>query len=92
MSYFLYILKSQNKDKFYTGISSDPNKILLYHNSIEKGFTARYRPWKIVFTLEMKSKEEAMKVEKRIKRMKSKVYLQKIISGEYKSIKTDKAG
>jgi len=84
LSYYLYILKSHNGYKYYTGISSDPNRRLLYHNTIEKGFTARYRPWEIVFTIEMKSKEDALKAEKKIKRMKSKVFIEKIIAGEYK--------
>ncbi|MBK6914942.1 MAG: GIY-YIG nuclease family protein [Ignavibacteriales bacterium] len=49
MSYFLYILKSFSTDKFYVGISANPELLLSYHNSFEKGFTSRYRPWKIIF-------------------------------------------
>jgi putative endonuclease len=84
LNYFLYILKSQKVDKYYTGISSDPERRLIFHNSIEKGFTARYRPWQIVLKLEFDSEEIAFKMEKKIKRMKSKAYIKKIISVEYK--------
>ncbi|MBU1117005.1 MAG: GIY-YIG nuclease family protein, partial [Bacteroidetes bacterium] len=45
MIYFLYILKSKSANKFYVGISQSPTLRLQYHNSFEKGFTARYRPW-----------------------------------------------
>ncbi len=81
-TYFLYILKSKSFDKFYTGISQNPHRRLEYHNSIEKGFTARYRPWEIVFTKEFDSKHEALLVERKIKNWKSKKMTQRVVSGE----------
>ncbi|MCZ6702905.1 MAG: GIY-YIG nuclease family protein [Ignavibacteria bacterium] len=36
MSSFLYILKSETNDIYYTGRSKNPTKRLLFHNSIEK--------------------------------------------------------
>ncbi|MFZ2324395.1 MAG: GIY-YIG nuclease family protein [Ignavibacteriaceae bacterium] len=83
MSYFLYILESEKNKKFYVGISSDPYKRLYFHNTLEKGFTARYRPWKIVFVKEFGSKELASKIEKKIKSMKSHSYVEKIVNNEY---------
>lgn len=62
MKYFLYILQSISSDKFYTGISKEPSLRLIYHNNLEKGFTARYRPWEIVFSHEFNLKIEASKV------------------------------
>ena len=82
MSYFLYILKSQSAEKYYTGISANPELRLSYHNTFEKGFTSRYRPWEIVFTKEFESKEIAHQVELKIKSWKSKTMIEKIISGE----------
>ena len=67
MNYFLYILKSKSVDKFYIGISQYPEKRLEYHNSFEKGFTSRYRPWEITFTQEFNTKIDAAKAEKKIK-------------------------
>jgi len=80
MKYYLYILKSEIEDKYYTGISLNPEKRLKYHNSFEKGFTSRYRPWKIVFVKEYLSKKEALMAEKKIKSWKSKSMIQKIIN------------
>ncbi|NWF89883.1 MAG: GIY-YIG nuclease family protein, partial [Ignavibacteriaceae bacterium] len=59
MSYFVYILKSQSANKYYIGLSENPERRLKFHNTIEKGFTSRYRPWEISYTKEYESKEQA---------------------------------
>ena len=59
MRCFLYILKSETNDIYYTGQSENPPKRLLFHNSIEKGFTARYRPWRIVFQQDFPDRKKA---------------------------------
>jgi putative endonuclease len=82
MKYSLYILKSETIDKYYIGISQNPLKRLEYHNSLEKGFTSRYRPWKIIFVKEYPSKEQATMAEKKIKAWKSRSMIQKVILGE----------
>ena len=84
MKYFLYILKSKKYDKYYTGISQNPHRRLEYHNTIEKGFTSRYRPWKIVFIKGFDSKGEAMKAEKKIKKWKSSKIIERILAGDIK--------
>jgi putative endonuclease len=84
MEYYLYILKSSVAHKYYTGISKNPQKRLEYHNTIEKGFTSRYRPWEIVMTRKLKNKSEAIATEKKIKKWKSKIRIEKIITGEIK--------
>ena len=68
---------------YYIGSSSDPYKRLTYHNSIEKGFTSRFRPWKIVFIKEFDSKEIALKIENKIKKMKSHLFIDKLLKNEY---------
>jgi len=82
LAYFLYILKSSLVDKYYVGISANPQVRLQYHNTIEKGFTSRYRPWKIVYLKEYDSKSEAHKVELKVKSWKSKIMLERFIKGE----------
>ncbi len=84
MAYFLYILKSKVVAKFYVGISQNPTLRLEYHNTIEKGFTSRYRPWEIVYTQEFRSKSEALVVEQKIKRWKSKKMIERILDGDIK--------
>ncbi len=84
MGYFLYILKSLKIEKFYIGISQNPQRRLEYHNTIEKGFTSRYRPWKIVFSQEFSSKKKAAAAERKVKSWKSREMIQKVIRGEIK--------
>ena len=79
---FLYILESSDSKKYYTGVSANPQKRLIYHNSIEKGFTSRYRPWKIIFTKEYANKIDAMRVERKIKSWKSRKMIERFISGD----------
>jgi len=65
MEYFLYILRSVPSQKYHIGSSDDPKRRLQFHNTIEQGFTARYRPWEIVFTKEFSTKKEEFRAEKK---------------------------
>ncbi|MEJ5261160.1 MAG: GIY-YIG nuclease family protein [Ignavibacterium sp.] len=82
LKYYLYILKSEIQEKYYTGISNNVERRLEFHNTLEKGFTSRYRPWKIVYKKEFGSKEEARRYERKIKSWKSKAMIEKLIKGE----------
>ena len=82
MKYYLYILKSETVPKYYTGISQNPLRRLEYHNSKEKGFTSRYRPWSLVFEKEYPTKSEANEAEKKIKSWKSRKMIEKLLKGD----------
>ena len=82
MIYYLYILKSKISDKYYIGISKNPEIRLSYHNTKEKGFTLRYRPWEIVFTKKYLNKALASEAERKLKNWKSKKMVEKLISGK----------
>jgi putative endonuclease len=82
MEYYLYILKSSKIGKYYIGISQNPQKRLDYHNTFEKGFTSRYRPWSIVYTQLFNSKFEASMAEKKLKNWKSKNMIERVIKRE----------
>ena len=84
MPHFVYILKSLSAAKYYVGSSENPNRRSEFHNTIEKGFTSRYRPWEIVFTQEFSSKSEVLRVEKKIKNWKSRKMIEKLVGGEIK--------
>ena len=72
MPYFLYILFSPKLDKYYIGVSHDPDMRLYYHNRAEKGWTRRGRPWKLVFKKEFPDKLTAMRWERWLKKQKDK--------------------
>ena len=82
MNYFIYILHSISANKYYVGSSEDPQRRLFFHNTIEKGFTSRYRPWTLAFTKSFPTKAEAQQMERKIKKWKSKSILLRIINGD----------
>ncbi len=67
MIYTVYILFSINFQKHYTGFTSNLEQRILSHNELGKDWTAKYRPWKIIYTKEFESKKEAMEYEKWLK-------------------------
>lgn len=82
--YYLYILYSPTSDKYYVGYSNDPHSRLLAHNSTDRvTYTSKHRPWvlKAIFSCG-KVEGEAMRIEKFIKKQKSRKLLEKLISGE----------
>ena len=82
MGYSVYILASQKAKKYYIGQSADALRRLEYHNTIEKGYTIRYRPWKIVYNRECTTRQEAREIERKIKKWKSRIMIEKLIRGE----------
>ncbi|HWQ25880.1 MAG TPA: GIY-YIG nuclease family protein [Chlorobaculum sp.] len=80
--YFLYILHSESADRYYVGISSDPERRLNYHNTFEKGFTSRYRPWRLVWFRQYASKTDAHAAESSVKSWKSRKMIERLIAGE----------
>ncbi len=62
--YYLYILKSQQKETYYIGCSDNPDRRCYFHNNDSKGYTLKYRPWKLVYTKAFSAMEAALAAEK----------------------------
>ena len=77
----MYILESEQNGRYYVGISSDPERRLRHHNSTSTGFTARYRPWTLVFTEAFPTKDRALQAEALIKGWKSRKMTRYVIEG-----------
>jgi len=61
----VYILYSELYNKHYAGFTSDIESRLNSHNHfVTKGFTVKYRPWKLIHTEVFDTKAEAMQREK----------------------------
>ncbi|MFT3700857.1 MAG: GIY-YIG nuclease family protein [Agriterribacter sp.] len=67
MIYTVYILYSHLHNKHYTGYTSNLAERLRSHNEYGKDWTAKYRPWKLIFTKEFENKNEAMAYERWLK-------------------------
>lgn len=81
MKYFVYILQSEKDESFYIGYSENPIVRLEKHNSSKTGYTSTKKPWKIVYTEEFRTKSEALKREKFLKRQKNRSFYERLIKG-----------
>ncbi len=80
--YYVYVLYSEKHHKTYTGYSQDPQQRLLSHNELsKKGWTIKFRPWKIVHVEVFQSKQDAIKREKFLKTGKGRVFISKEVLG-----------
>jgi len=64
----VYILQSQRyPSRFYTGITSDVDARLEWHNRGPCGYTVAYRPWCLVVALRFPTERAARRFEKYLK-------------------------
>ncbi len=81
MVFHFYILYSKALDKFYIGHTSEPlEERLRKHLSNHSGFTAKAKDWEVVYFEEYADKSTAYKREMEVKKWKSKVRIQRLIS------------
>jgi putative endonuclease len=80
MLFQVYLLFSESKNRYYIGYSSNLKARLIRHNQKSKGFTGNTNDWKVVYTEQYNTKEEAQKRELQIKSWKSRIKIQELIS------------
>ena len=74
--YTVYILHSTRLGRYYIGYTGDTiSDRIRRHNSNHKGYTGRANDWKLVYDHKFKEKQEAMEMEKTIKKRGAKRYL-----------------
>ena len=84
--YFIYIIQSEASGNYYVGYTDDYNRRLREHNTQETfdTFTKKFRPWKLVAVFSCgENKAEAMKLEKFIKKQKSKRLIETLIDSAF---------
>ncbi len=79
--HFCYILYSTKFNRYYTGETPDVNARLLYHNSYElnTNSTKAGIPWEIKLIIPCDDRIHAIRVEKHIKRIKSKHFIENLL-------------
>jgi putative endonuclease len=79
--YFIYIIYSKKLDRYYIGTTDKVEVRLREHNSgfYNDSYTVKGIPWELNLNFECESSEKAYKLEKFLKRMKSRVFLEKVI-------------
>ena len=78
--HYVYILHSDKLNRYYTGYTSNIDSRLEFHENAEaRKFTYNADDWALVFSLECENKTQALAIEKHIKLMKSKTYIQNLL-------------
>ena len=77
----VYVLPSESFKKIYVGYTSNPGERLKSHNELAtKGWTIKFRPWKIVHTEMFEYKKDAMLREKELKTAKGREWIWNLIN------------
>ncbi len=82
--FYIYLIYSDSSDLYYVGYSDNPWRRLDEHNmSDHTTFTSKHRPWVLSAVFECgTSRAEAMKIEKFLKKQKSKGFIKKLTTLE----------
>ena len=71
MNFTVYVLKSISTGHLYIGQTNDFERRLVQHTSNLVTSTKNRGPWKVVKTIQVKSRSEAVKLERKLKKMKN---------------------
>ena len=74
--YYVYILQSELNDSYYKGSTDDVERRFFEHNSGKEKSTSRYKPWKLVWFTAKPTRSEALKLEKKLKNITSRIKLE----------------
>ena len=70
--FYTYILQSEKTGMFYRGMTNDLVRRFKEHNNSEEKFTKQGVPWRLVWYATKSTRSEAMKLEVKIKNIKSR--------------------
>ena len=77
-----YIIYSKQIDRFYIGVTqSSLIGRIDFHNSAKYGknkFTAKANDWELFLKIDVINIQHALKIERKIKSMKSRIYIQNL--------------
>ena len=78
--HFVYIIYSAELDSYYIGETSDLPLRIQWHTQKEfpSSFTAKATDWKLFYQIECNDIIQARKIEKHLKAMKSRKYLENL--------------
>ena len=80
MKYYVYVLHSVKINKYYIGSTHDVTQRLERHHNdyYENKWTKKGKPWTLFLTIDCEDKKQAEAIERHIKRMKSKKYVENL--------------
>ncbi|HEY9170567.1 MAG TPA: GIY-YIG nuclease family protein [Lutibacter sp.] len=74
-----FVLYSKNYNKIYIGFTSNLISRFLSHNQFGNGFTAKYRPWEVIYMEVFFTKKESMLREKELKSFRGREFIRNIV-------------
>ena len=78
--FVVYVLHSLPSDKIYVGMTSDLLNRMKSHNEFgTKGFTIKYRPWRVVYIEFFELKGAALKREKQLKSYQGRLFIRNLL-------------
>ena len=77
---FCYIIYSSKLDKYYTGSCANFDLRLKAHNSKKyaASYTAKSDDWKRFLVIQTNTNKQAVRLERKIKKMKSRVFIENL--------------
>ena len=75
--YYVYILRSVDEDRFYTGFSENLESRLKCHNAGQDPHTAKYRPWRIKTAIAFTDRKKALEFERYLKSPSGRAFAKK---------------
>lgn len=75
--FFVYVLKSENFAKYYTGHTEDIKKRIVEHNQGKTKSIKAFIPYKLIYFEVFETREEAVKREKFLKTGAGRAYIKK---------------
>ena len=84
--YYIYILYSPSAEKYYIGHTDNPEKRLHVHNHSDRlTYTSKHRPWTLAVLFQCsENRGDAIRIEKLIKKQKSRTFIEKLVQDEVK--------
>ncbi len=76
--HFVYVLYSEKINRYYIGETHDVQGRLEKHNTgyYDEKWTERGKPWRLAVEIGCGDKKQALSIERHIKQMKSKKYIE----------------
>ncbi|XOV92786.1 MAG: GIY-YIG nuclease family protein [Bacteroidota bacterium] len=73
--YYVYIIESESDTRWYIGYSENLETRIADHNNNRSKYTRNKGPWKLIFKMSFVQKTEALKFERKLKKLKNKNYI-----------------
>lgn len=83
--HFVYILYSEKANKYYVGETANVDQRLIWHNThyFKSASTVITSDWKVFLTIQCEDIKQARKIEMFIKKMKSRVFIEKLKQADH---------